>query len=66
MSQSQHLYSAILSVLQADEQARRRFTDNDDNVQYLLVSFLGNIANRYFYTKTDPDDYGGPLVKTTV
>lgn len=49
-------FDELLSVLQADEQARRRFTDNDDYVQGVLVSFIGNIANRYFYTKDDPDN----------
>ena len=49
-------FDELLSVLQSDEQARRRFTDNDDYVQGALVSFLGNIANRYFYIKDDLDD----------
>ena len=49
-------FDELLSVLQADEQARRRFTDNDNYVQGVLVSFIGNIANRYFYTKDDPDN----------
>ena len=42
-------FDEFLTMLQANPNAQSRFTDEANYLQSAIVSFVGNIANRYFY-----------------
>ena len=42
-------FDDLLTAIQEDPQAKSRFSDNDSDLQNVLISFIGNIVNRYIY-----------------